>query len=98
MSACWMGSVPCASWTVAGVVWTWVRRCGAAGSQVSLTCTMEPVQDVSRLWREGAPPSKGGGDPFPARGELRVGFDRAPGAGGGAGGGIPAQDTSRVRG
>jgi hypothetical protein len=24
---------------------------GAVGSQVSLTCTMEPVQDVSRLWR-----------------------------------------------
>src|SRR5262249_61148310 len=64
MRVCWMGSVHCASWTVAGVVWTWVRRCGAVGSHVSLTCTMYPVHWVSRLWRErGSPPL---GDSMPS--------------------------------
>src|SRR4029453_17828616 len=48
-----MGVVHCASWTVAAVVWTCVRRGGAVDSHVSLTCTMWPVQDVSRLWGEG---------------------------------------------
>ena len=51
MSACWMGSVHCASCTVAGVVCTCVSRCGVAGSHVSLTCTMDPVYCVSRVWR-----------------------------------------------
>src|SRR5919201_6111420 len=39
-SACWMGSVHCASCTVAGVVCTCVSTCGAVGSHVSLTCTI----------------------------------------------------------
>jgi hypothetical protein len=37
--------------TAAVVVWTGVSRWGAVGSQVSLTCTLDPVHGVSHVWR-----------------------------------------------
>ncbi len=45
----WMGMSRVSSATAPGVVVTWTRRCGVAGSPVSVTGSLEPTQLVSRF-------------------------------------------------
>src|SRR6266851_5635987 len=79
-NAWWISAVHIASWTAAVVVWTCVSRCGVVGSQVSLTWTVEPTQDVVRLWWERASGSYGDWLSSAGRGHSSFVLNRTRGA------------------